>query len=41
MLVLHHPVLLESDADLDQVGSAVERVAAHAEDIGRELGFAC
>ena len=41
VLVLHHPVLLESDTDLDQVGSAVERVAAHAEDIGRELGFAC
>ena len=41
VLVLHHPVLLESEADLDQVHAAVERVTAHAEDIGRELGFAC
>jgi len=41
VLVLHHPVLLESDPDLDQVRTAADRVTAHAEEIGRELGFAC
>jgi perosamine synthetase len=39
VLVLHHPVLLESDDTLDQIRQAVDRVTTHAEAIGRELGF--
>ncbi|MFP6700982.1 MAG: DegT/DnrJ/EryC1/StrS family aminotransferase, partial [Planctomycetaceae bacterium] len=41
VLVLHHPVLLESDNTLDQIRQAVDRVTTHAEAIGRELGFEC
>ncbi len=41
VLVLHHPVLLESDDTLDQIRQAVDRVTTHAEAIGRELGFEC
>jgi len=41
VLVLHHPVLLETDEALAQVGMAVDRVTTHAEAIGHELGFAC
>lgn len=41
VLVLHHPVLLGSDDELGQVLTAIDRVANHAEEIGRLLGFAC
>ncbi|MFP6767160.1 MAG: DegT/DnrJ/EryC1/StrS family aminotransferase, partial [Planctomycetaceae bacterium] len=41
VLVLHHPVLLGSDEDLQQVLTAVDRVTDQAEEIGRLLGFAC
>ncbi len=41
VLVLHHPVLLGSDDDLQQVLTAVDRVTDQAEEIGRLLGFAC
>ena len=41
VLVMHHPVLLEPDETLGQIRTAIDRVTAHAEAIGRELGFVC
>jgi perosamine synthetase len=37
ILVLHHPLLLESDADLGQLAEAFARVGAYAQEVGRDL----